>query len=468
MLRISIDANNKSKMEQLKFENSKLKAENFELQKFKVVAAKAAHDIRSPLGAILMMLPQCNTLPEKLCNILKHSVKRINDIAEDILSQFAFDHNLAFRQSITNNQLILIALEILFLVESKKIEYTNQAVNFVTDISDAAYFACLNIDKVAFSRSLSNLINNAVTALQNKPGTITINLAITKKMVHISVADTGIGMPEIIVYKIKNGLRITRHKSGSSHYGLGLEQVRDMLKNNNGKMSIESKVGIGTNMKLSFSKLAIQPQRWLLQKLELHPSSKNTFSVPIDSISPDRHSKKLELHPANNNMSASSDKADKSMKLNSHTVSDNLLSPSRHRKEHELRLNDDGVIILENNASVRDILETKFKDASATIKRRYFKQISNAVEFMNCLTGRVTFLVNYELIQKDLSNLFEIAKNKHIDKIVLITEQYDDAELIDSITKTKIKILPKPLISKIPIVIYNDLSICPQVQIQLC
>lgn len=278
MLKTLLYTNIKNRIQQLQVENQRLRLEvktykliSEEYSKFKTIIARAAHDLRSPLTIILMVLPQCNILPEKLHNILKQSAIRVNDITKDILNPFAAKLN---GTNDCDGQPVLISTEILSIVSAKEYEYINQAVKFVVDIKPNSKCAWVYLEVSAFNRALSNLINNAVNALDGKSGIITIILEVKNKKVNISVTDNGKGMPEIVIYKIMNGLSVTKNKSNG--HGIGLGQVRDMLKNAKGKMSIESSIGVGTTMKLSFPRSI--PPIGLGEKVELHSSEGDNYT----------------------------------------------------------------------------------------------------------------------------------------------------------------------------------------------
>jgi signal transduction histidine kinase len=95
-------------------------------------------------------------------------------------------------------------------------------LNFTYEISQAGYFAFIDIDARVFKRTLSNLINNAVDAQDKKIGKINIHL-------------------EVIKDKILNNIAITFGKPVGN--GLGFSQIREALYNNGGELSIESELG---------------------------------------------------------------------------------------------------------------------------------------------------------------------------------------------------------------------------------
>lgn len=93
---------------------------------------------------------------------------------------------------------------------------------------------------------LRNLVSNAIK--YTKTGYITIDAALAKKRVLISVEDTGIGMPPFILEQLFEGQKQiarkgTRNEAGS---GLGLSLVRELVEKMEGSIRVESEEGKGS------------------------------------------------------------------------------------------------------------------------------------------------------------------------------------------------------------------------------
>jgi hypothetical protein len=113
---------------------------------------------------------------------------------------------------------------------------------------------------------LSNLINNAVDALEGKPGTVDIGLEVEDDKVVMVVSDTGKGMSSIVRDKILQGVSVTEGKPNG--HGIGMTQVIDTVRKNKGTLAIDSVPGAGTRMIVTFQQ-TIQPE-WAATKLVLH------------------------------------------------------------------------------------------------------------------------------------------------------------------------------------------------------
>ena len=153
------------------------------------------------------------------------------------------------------------------VLSDKKYQYQEQAIKFTSSFCSGSSFTFLNIAPLAFRRMMSNLINNAVEAFNGKrEATIHLALEIEPENVKITVQDNGKGMPQEMIDKILNNSPITTDKKEG--HGIGLAQIRETIRRNNGKLAIESKVGFGTKMILTFPK--IFPPGWIACEIKLN------------------------------------------------------------------------------------------------------------------------------------------------------------------------------------------------------
>ncbi len=104
-----------------------------------------------------------------------------------------------------------------------------------------------NIVLVGFSEEMgqvwTNLIVNACQAM-NFSGTLTIKAHVKNSIAHISINDTGCGIPEEIGEKVFDAFYSTKKIGEGS--GLGLDIVKNIVLKHSGKIYFESKQGIGT------------------------------------------------------------------------------------------------------------------------------------------------------------------------------------------------------------------------------
>ncbi len=107
----------------------------------------------------------------------------------------------------------------------------------------------IKVDLTFLKRVLVNLTTNAVQAMPNG-GKLTIKVTQQGDNVVVSVADTGVGIPDEIKPKIFQPLMTTKAKG----QGFGLAVVKRLVEAQGGTITFESTVGVGTEFRIIFPK----------------------------------------------------------------------------------------------------------------------------------------------------------------------------------------------------------------------
>jgi PAS domain S-box-containing protein len=107
----------------------------------------------------------------------------------------------------------------------------------------------IKLDLTFLKRILVNLATNAIQAMPDG-GKLTIKASQEANTVSITVTDTGVGIPDAVKPKIFQPLMTTKSKG----QGFGLAVVKRLVEAQGGTITFESKVGEGTQFKLSFPK----------------------------------------------------------------------------------------------------------------------------------------------------------------------------------------------------------------------
>src|SRR5438309_10047438 len=109
--------------------------------------------------------------------------------------------------------------------------------------------------EVELRDALTNLIFNAVDAMPDG-GTLTLRTRVVSggedaaRQVHVEVADTGIGMDEETRRRCLEPFYTTKGERGT---GLGLAMVYGMVQRHSAELDLDSSVGRGTTVRLSFA-----------------------------------------------------------------------------------------------------------------------------------------------------------------------------------------------------------------------
>ncbi len=269
VLGISVDITERVKAEEREKEaleevaNAEARAQ--EQEKFTKTANQVAHDIRSPLASLLMIIKSCHDIPETERIALREAAISIGDIANNLLSKYR-EKELDAPEHEDERQPLLLSVALLQMLTEKKFQYDELPVRFDYNFSQEAHFAYIQMELSPFKRMISNLINNAVDALEDSEGSVTIQLDVTIDRVYVTIADNGKGMSPALVKKILEKIAVTEGKRDG--HGIGLSQVRETLERNEGVLSIKSLPGKGTQMILEFPR--IKAPDWIAEEINLN------------------------------------------------------------------------------------------------------------------------------------------------------------------------------------------------------
>lgn len=215
-------------------------------------SANVSHELKTPLTSIKGYSQLINNGIAKSEDILTFTQKiekeagRLIILIEDIIKLSHLDENDVELQKAQINLLNLAndASDRLLDIANKR----NIKISVMG--SDAVIFA----NEIQISELVYNLIDNAVK-YNRENGTVTVNTGTENGKKFISVADTGIGIPEKYLDRIfERFFRVDKsHSKTINGTGLGLSIVKHIAIINNAEISVESKENIGTTFKVTFN-----------------------------------------------------------------------------------------------------------------------------------------------------------------------------------------------------------------------
>ena len=245
-----------ARTQELKTINHQLRQSNQELEAARSTAlemaqarsaflANMSHEIRTPLNGLLGMLALCLDSPlnpeqHQQLSIAHDSGKVLVELLNDILDLSKFDAGQL--------ELEQIAFDLGALVEDTANLLSQNAAPSVelTCLIDPLFPALVLGDPTRVRQIVSNLLSNALKF--TRFGRVDVRLSAADDQVRIEVCDTGIGIAQEAQARIfrpftQAGAGITRQFGGT---GLGLALTRSLCEVMQGRLTISSEVGFGS------------------------------------------------------------------------------------------------------------------------------------------------------------------------------------------------------------------------------
>ncbi len=207
------------------------------------MSARLAHEIRNPIMGIanaieIIVEDTDNEQHKPILKEIRRQAKRVNEAISKLLKYSG------------NEALILEKHDINESVKSMVFFLKNQSgTNRITFLMELqAKIPMFTFDKQKIESVMMNLGLNAIQAIEDK-GMVTFSTAYNPndKTIEICVEDNGSGIPEDILNEIFKPF----YTSKTEGTGLGLVIIKDTIEKHNGKVFIESKVGIGTTVTIT-------------------------------------------------------------------------------------------------------------------------------------------------------------------------------------------------------------------------
>ena len=210
------------------------------------LAAQVVHDIRSPLLVLNLEAKNIVSVSENKRIAIRNAIQRVNDIANNLLSQYK-QNKISTAEGLTfNGEPISIMLE--SIVSEKRMQVSNTDIRIELDSCQDANMLFVKVDISGFKRVISNIIDNSIEAINNN-GLIIVKLTKISKKIMISVNDNGCGIPKDRLPLIfEPGVSFDKVQGS----GLGLSYAANKIHSWNAAYAISSKMNEGTTFEIIF------------------------------------------------------------------------------------------------------------------------------------------------------------------------------------------------------------------------
>jgi len=229
-------------------EKRRLEADLVQSEKLAAVgqlAAGVAHEINNPLAAIIanaqMLMRDLPTQQEEALEsvrLIEQAGVRASQVVRNLLN-FARKEQFEFAMTDVNHT-ILEAMSFL------QHEFISHPIQLRYDL--AADLPLVKASRDHLQGVWINIVMNAIDALDNRAGEISIGTQLVSDELKVTIADSGKGIPPDRVSRIFEPFFTT--KSAGHGTGLGLSVCHRIIKQHGGSIQVESQLGVGTRLNI--------------------------------------------------------------------------------------------------------------------------------------------------------------------------------------------------------------------------
>jgi len=202
--------------------------------------ANMSHEIRTPLNAIVgfssLLTSTENAAEKELYNsLIGHNNKLLLNLINDVIDLSKIESGyLELRPDWVN---------LTELLDESVAEYVHQVPSGVELLTNyPAHDSLVELDRLRIKQILSNFLSNALK--NTTTGHVEVFYEVDHQSVRIGVKDTGRGIPQNMLEKIFE--RFEKLDSFAQGAGLGLPICKLIIEKMNGRILVDSQLGIGT------------------------------------------------------------------------------------------------------------------------------------------------------------------------------------------------------------------------------
>jgi signal transduction histidine kinase len=221
------------------------KVDSEKLASIGMMSATFAHEVRNPLTSLktfAQLMPERHDdeeFREVFSKIVVNDIEKIDGLINDLL-----DFSSARKSARVNNFNLTKLIDEMIEYVNGKIDFEQKHIAFEKKYDD--HEIPMTGDQNRLKRVFSNIMNNGCQAMDGD-GVLTVDIRPNGKMVEISIADTGRGIPPENISTIFDPFVTTKEMG----VGLGLAICKRIVEDHKGKISVQSKLEKGTTFKIS-------------------------------------------------------------------------------------------------------------------------------------------------------------------------------------------------------------------------
>ena len=246
-----IEENKFSELNQLSVSYNKMLerlSEAFKLQR--QFTANAAHELRTPLAVMQLQIdlynsskhPDNDTSAQQTISMITEQTERLSKMVRTLL-------DMSELQTIARDEEIAIAALVEEVLADLEPLAQEKGINLIEKCDNVLLMG----SDILIYRLVYNLVENAIK-YNFSDGTVTVTATQQNSQLHLTVEDTGNGIPEELKERIFEPF-FRLDKSGSRELGgvgLGLALVREIVRVHNGSILVKNNANSGTTFEVIF------------------------------------------------------------------------------------------------------------------------------------------------------------------------------------------------------------------------
>ena len=246
-----IEENKFSELNQLSVSYNKMLerlSEAFKMQR--QFTANAAHELRTPLAVMQLQIdlynsskhPDNDTSAQQTISMITEQTERLSKMVRTLL-------DMSELQTIARDEEIAIAALVEEVLADLEPLAQEKGINLIEKCDNVLLMG----SDILIYRLVYNLVENAIK-YNFSGGTVTVTATQQNSQLHLTVEDTGNGIPEELKERIfEPFFRLDKSRSRElGGVGLGLALVREIVRVHNGSIFVKNNVNSGTTFEVIF------------------------------------------------------------------------------------------------------------------------------------------------------------------------------------------------------------------------
>lgn len=246
-----IEENNISELNQLSVSYNKMLerlSEAFKLQR--QFTANAAHELRTPLAVMQLQIdlynsskhPDNDTSAQQTISMITEQTERLSKMVRTLL-------DMSELQTIARDEEIAISALVEEVLADLEPLAQEKGINLIEKCDNVLLMG----SDILIYRLVYNLVENAIK-YNFSGGTVTVTATQQNSQLHLTVEDTGNGIPEELKERIfEPFFRLDKSRSRElGGVGLGLALVREIVRVHNGSILVKNNANSGTTFEVIF------------------------------------------------------------------------------------------------------------------------------------------------------------------------------------------------------------------------